>query len=78
MEQLQVLMPTVGTMLIRAARQAGLMALTCLIMAVLLVVVGKGPFTRWVPPGVLLTVGMFAITAWRERPKRRDPAAPSS
>ena len=65
-----MLTPTVRTMLIRAARQAGLAALTCLALAVILVVIDKGPFTRWLPPSVIATVGVFAMTAWRARPGR--------
>jgi len=67
MEELHVLTPTVRTMIVQAARQAGLTAMACLALAVLLVAVGKGPFTRWIPPGVLVTVGTFAATAWRAR-----------
>ena len=62
-----MLTTTVRTMIVQAARQAGLAALTCLVLAVLMVMVGKGPFTRWIQPGVLATVAVFVVTAWRAR-----------
>ena len=62
--------------LTHVARMTATVAVSCIVLAVILVALGHGPWTRWLAPTLLVTGGSIVVASWMSyRSRKVSPPA---